>query len=78
MTFKVRKGHFHLFVHTWRALKDVEFATLEWVSWFDQHRLLAPLEPVPPTEFGQAYHDREPGPDGTDTESPLSCDQASG
>ena len=27
----------------WRSLEDVEFAVLQWVAWFNQHRLLAPI-----------------------------------
>ena len=32
----------------WRHLEAVEFATLEWVDWFNHRRLLAPLGHVPP------------------------------
>jgi len=46
----------------WRGLEDVEFATLEWVAWYNGHRLLEPLGYVPPAEFEQAYHDRQPAP----------------
>jgi putative transposase len=31
--------------------EDVEFATLEWVWWFNHHRLLEPIGYVPPVEF---------------------------
>ncbi|GAG45493.1 unnamed protein product, partial [marine sediment metagenome] len=27
----------------WRSLEGVEFATLEWVWWFNYHRLLEPI-----------------------------------
>jgi putative transposase len=43
----------------WRGLEDVEFATLEWVAWYNGSRLLGPLGYVPPAEFEQAYHDRQ-------------------
>ena len=43
----------------WKGLEDVEFATLEWVAWYNGSRLLAPLGYVPPAEFEQAYHDRQ-------------------
>jgi transposase InsO family protein len=43
----------------WTGLEDVEFATLEWVAWYNGSRLLAPLGYVPPAEFEQAYHDRQ-------------------
>lgn len=42
----------------WRNLEDVEFATLEWVSWFNTKRLLAPIGYAPPMEFEDAYYQR--------------------
>jgi len=43
----------------WRGLEDVEFATLEWVAWFNQQRLLEPLGYVPPAEYeAQFYRDQ--------------------
>ena len=47
----------------WRGIEDVEFATLEWVAWYNDARLLAPLGYVPPAEFEQAYYDRQAAPD---------------
>lgn len=35
----------------WRSLDDVEYATLEWVAWFNTCRLLEPLGYLPPAEF---------------------------
>ena len=32
-------------------MEDVEFATLEWVAWYNTRRLLEPLGYVPPDEF---------------------------
>ena len=40
----------------WRGFDDVEFATLEWVWWFNQHRLLEPLGYVPPAEYEALFH----------------------
>jgi putative transposase len=40
----------------WRHLEDVEFATLEWVDWFNNRRLLEPIGNVPPVEFEEAYY----------------------
>jgi putative transposase len=34
----------------WRSLEAVEFATLEWVDWFNNRRLLEPIGNVPPAE----------------------------
>ncbi|MDP6607308.1 MAG: integrase core domain-containing protein, partial [Dehalococcoidia bacterium] len=40
----------------WRTAEDVEFATLEWVDWFNNRRLLGPLGFVPPAEFEADYY----------------------
>ena len=34
----------------WRTFEAVEFATLEWVDWFNNRRLLEPMGNVPPAE----------------------------
>jgi putative transposase len=43
----------------WRGLDEVEYATLEWVDWFNHRRLLEPIGHVPPAEFEAAYWRRE-------------------
>jgi transposase InsO family protein len=40
----------------WRHLEAVEFATLEWVDWFNHRRLLEPIGHVPPAEMEAAYY----------------------
>ena len=40
----------------WRSLDAVEYATLEWVDWFNNRRLLEPIGYVPPVEFEQEYY----------------------
>ena len=40
----------------WRNVEQVEFATLEWVDWFNHRRLLEPIGYVPPVEFEQMYY----------------------
>jgi transposase InsO family protein len=40
----------------WRGIEDVEFATLEWVDWFNQRRLLSSIGDVPPAEFEAMYY----------------------
>ena len=40
----------------WRQIEDVEFATLEWVDWFNNRRLLEPIGNIPPMECEQAYY----------------------
>jgi putative transposase len=44
----------------WRNLEEVEFAVLEWVSWFNHRRLLEPIGYVPPAEHEEAYHRQQP------------------
>jgi putative transposase len=40
----------------WRGLDDVEFATLEYVDWFNHRRLHGELGLVPPAEFEDRYY----------------------
>jgi transposase InsO family protein len=40
----------------WSRLEDLELATLEWVWWFNNHRLLGPLGLVPPAEYEEAHY----------------------
>ena len=40
----------------WRSAQAVEFATLEWVDWFNNRRLLEPIGHVPPAEAEAAYY----------------------
>jgi transposase InsO family protein len=40
----------------WKSLETVEFATLEWVDWFNNRRLLEPIGNVPPAEFEDVYY----------------------
>jgi transposase InsO family protein len=44
----------------WRNLQAVEMATLEWVDWFNNRRLLGPIGDIPPAVNG----DQNPTPDG--------------
>jgi len=43
----------------WRSLEQVEFATLEWVDWFNHRRLLEPIGNIPPVEFEQIYNQQQ-------------------
>ena len=40
----------------WKGLEDVEYATLEWVDWFNNRRLLEPIGNIPPAEFEMQYY----------------------
>ena len=48
----------------WRSLEAVEFATLDWVDWFNTRRLLEPIGNVPPAEAEECYYAQleEPAP----------------
>jgi len=39
----------------WRSLEAVELATLEWVDWFNNRRLLEPIGNMPPAEAEARY-----------------------
>ena len=40
----------------WRSFEAVEFATLEWVDWFNHRRLMGPIGNIPPAEAEQRYY----------------------
>ena len=40
----------------WKNRESVELATLEWVSWFNHHRLLEPIGYIPPAEAEAQYY----------------------
>ena len=40
----------------WKGLDDVEYATLEWVAWYNSQRLMEPLGYLPPAEYEEQYH----------------------
>ena len=40
----------------WKRLEAVEYATLEWVHWFNNTRLFEPIGNIPPAEFEKAYY----------------------
>ena len=42
----------------WRSLEDVEYATLEWVDWFNNRRLLEPIGNIPPVEVEMVYYQK--------------------
>jgi transposase InsO family protein len=39
----------------WRSFEAVEYATLEWVEWFNNKRLLEPIGNIPPAEAEGRY-----------------------
>ena len=40
----------------WKNAEEVEYATLEWVDWFNNRRLLEPISDVPPAEYEMMYY----------------------
>lgn len=42
----------------WRTLEDLEFATLEWVDWFNRRRLFEGIGSIPPAELEEMYYDQ--------------------
>ena len=53
-----RLQHFGIMMaeHTARTFEAVEYATLEWVDWFNNRRLLEPIGNIPPAEAEQRYY----------------------
>ena len=46
----------------WRSLEAVEYATLEWVDWFNHQRLLEPIGNMPPAEAEARYYTQQEEP----------------
>jgi transposase InsO family protein len=40
----------------WRGFDDVEYATLEWVDWYNTQRLFGPIGLIPPAEHETNYY----------------------
>ena len=40
----------------WKNIEEVEYATLEWVDWFNNRRLHEPISDVPPAEYEMKYY----------------------
>ena len=43
----------------WKGADEVELATLSWVDWFNNKRILEPIGDVPPAEYEMRYHQTE-------------------
>ncbi len=52
----------------WKTREAVELATLEWVSWFNHHRLLEPIGYIPPAEAETNYWRQQQAHAGGGTE----------
>jgi len=45
----------------WKTIEEVEYATLEWVDWFNNRRLLEPIGSIPPAEYEMSYYEELEG-----------------
>ncbi len=43
------------------SIDEVEFATLDWMSGYNEKRLYGPLGHIPPVEFEQMYYQNQSG-----------------
>ncbi len=43
----------------WKSVDEVEYATLEWVDWFNHRRLLQPIGDIPPAELEHSYYQQQ-------------------
>jgi putative transposase len=48
----------------WKNLDEVEYATLEWVDWFNHRRLLEPVGYIPPAELEEMFYREKAPADG--------------
>lgn len=46
----------------WKTYDAVEYATLDWISWFNTKRLLEPIGNIPPAEYENLYYTQEMSP----------------
>lgn len=46
----------------WKNLDAVEYSTLDWVSWFNNKRILEPIGNIPPAEYERMYYSGEASP----------------
>ena len=46
----------------WRAMEQVELATLDWVDWFNNRRLFEPIGNIPPVEHEALYYQQQETP----------------
>jgi transposase InsO family protein len=46
-------------VGPWKGFDDVEYATLEWVDWYNKERLFGSIGYVPPAELETQYWEKE-------------------
>jgi len=55
----------------WRGLDDLEYATLEWVDWFNHRRLFEAHGQIPPAEFEEIYYRQQRSGQQAETQTKL-------
>ena len=53
----------------WRGLDDLEYATLEWIDWFNNRRLFEAHGQIPPAEFEENYYRQNASGQQADTQT---------
>ena len=43
----------------WRSIEQVELATLDWVDWFNNRRIMEPLGYLSPQEYEMMYYEQD-------------------
>jgi transposase InsO family protein len=43
----------------WRGFEQVEYATLDWVDWFNNRRLFKPIGNIPPVEYESLHYQQQ-------------------
>jgi len=43
----------------WKGIDAVEYATADWVEWFNNRRLLKPIGDIPPAELETMYYQEQ-------------------
>jgi len=43
-------------VRRWKSIEATELATLEWIAWFHQQRVIGSLDYIPPVEAEENYY----------------------
>jgi putative transposase len=44
-----------------RGLEQIELENLDWVDWYNNRRIMAPLGDIPPERFESMYHEQVEG-----------------
>jgi putative transposase len=53
----------------WRGLDDLEYATLEWIDWFNHRRLFEAHGHIPPAEYEENYYRQNRSGQQADTQT---------